>query len=141
MKQNTKFLWIYILILFSFALILIIFAGLSHNTEDEQKKGLKEDITELSQKNTELSTTLYQLQGQNDTLNLDLANVKAELETLKSNETVEDNNDMLLTQAINAHKAGDKKACKTTLESLSGQTLTEFQQIIYDYLINEHKDN
>ena len=141
MKENTKFLWMYVAILFSFALILIIFAGLSHNTEDEQKKGLKEDITELSQKNTELSTTLYQLQGQNDTLNLDLANVKAELETLKSNETVEDNNDMLLTQAINAHKAGDKKACKTALESLSGQTLTEFQQIIYDYLINEHKDN
>ena len=141
MKQNTKFLWIYILILFSFALILIIFAGLSHNTEDEQKKGLKEDITELSQKNTELSSTLYQLQSQNDTLNLDLANVKAELETLKSNETVEDNNDMLLTQALNAHKSGDKKACKTALESLNGQMLNEFQQIIYDYLINEHKDN
>ena len=44
MKQNTKFLWMYIGILFSFALILIIFAGLSRNTDTEQKEGLKADL-------------------------------------------------------------------------------------------------
>ena len=55
MKQNTKFLWMYIGILFSFALILIIFAGFSVNTETEQTQGMKDNIISLSQKNTDLT--------------------------------------------------------------------------------------
>ena len=37
MKENTKFLWMYVGILFSFALILIIFAGLSQSNDAEEK--------------------------------------------------------------------------------------------------------
>ena len=43
MKQNTKFLWIYIAILFSFALILILFAGL---TQNNYRKEIEQQQTE-----------------------------------------------------------------------------------------------
>ena len=57
MKQNTKFLWMYICILFSFAIILIIFAGLSTNEE----KGLENKVEKVSSENNALkkeNTTL-----------------------------------------------------------------------------------
>ena len=61
MKQNTKFLWMYIAILFSFAIILILFAGLSRNTSNEQQQGMKDNIATLSQKNTELTNKIKHL--------------------------------------------------------------------------------
>lgn len=134
MKQNTKFLWMYILILFSFALILIIFAGLSHNTEDEQKRGLKEDITELSQKNTELSSSISILETQLSTLTGENAELKAENDALKAIEASEDTNDILLMQAVSAKAEENEEAFKTAIDSIDSTQLTELQLHIYNEL-------
>ena len=134
MKQNTKFLWMYILILFSFALILIIFAGLSHNTEDEQKRGLKEDITELSHKNTELSTTISNLETQLSTLTTEKEGLKSENEALKAIEQTEDANDALLMQAGNAKNEEDDEAFNTAISTIDSTQLTELQLHIYNDL-------
>jgi len=138
LKQNTKFLWIYILILFSFALILIIFAGLSHNTEDAQKKGLKEDITELSQKNTELSSTISELETQLSTLTNENTDLKAENDALKRIEEAEDANDALLMQAAKADRENDMKAFNEAFDAIDSTQLTELQLYVYDELKEEN---
>ena len=58
MKQNTKFLWMYIGILFSFALILIVFAGLSRNSDIEQKEGLQGHVARLSEEKLTLTNKI-----------------------------------------------------------------------------------
>ncbi len=132
MKQNTKFLWMYILILFSFALILIIFAGLSHNTEDEQERGLREDITALSHKNTELASTISSLETQVSVLEAENVDIKTENEALKKIEEAEDLNDSLLVQAIEAKGKKDTEAFKTAFEGIDPSQLTELQLVVYD---------
>ncbi len=127
MKQNTKFLWMYIGILFSFALILIIFAGLSRNTDTEQKEGLKADIAALSQQNTNLLAETTNLKTQIDAL-------LAENEALKASDAAFAETETLLASACEAYDKGDRKAAKEMLAAIDPAILTQSQLYIYDML-------
>jgi len=129
MKQNTKFLWMYIGILFSFALILIIFAGMSRNTDTEQKEGLKADIAALSAQNTTLRAETTNLKAQIDAL-------IAENETLKASDAAFAEAEILLASACEAYDRGDKKASKEILAAIDTANLTQSQLYIYDMLTN-----
>lgn len=127
MKQNTKFLWMYIGILFSFALILIIFAGFSRNTDTEQKEGLKADIAALSQQNTNLRTETTNLKTQIDAL-------LAENETLKASDAAFAEAETLLASACEAYDRGNRKEAREMLASLDPASLTQSQLYIYEML-------
>lgn len=127
MKQNTKFLWMYIGILFSFALILIIFAGFSRNTDTEQKEGLKADIAALSQQNTSLRTETTNLKTQIDAL-------LAENETLKASDAAFAEAETLLASACEAYDRGNRKEAREMLASLDPASLTQSQLYIYEML-------
>ena len=129
MKENTKFLWMYVAILFSFALILIVFAGLSQNSDAEQTKGLKSDITELSQKNTELRNS-------NDTLLQQVTDLTAENESLKAQINSEKAIDDALLAAAKSKDVGDYQKAKEILEPIDPLSLTEAQFYIYNDLVN-----
>lgn len=127
MKQNTKFLWMYIGILFSFALILIIFAGLSRNTDTEQKEGLKADIAALSQQNTDLLAETTNLKTQIDAL-------MAENEALKAGDASFAEAETLLTSACEAYDRGNRKEARDMLAGLDPASLTQSQLYIYEML-------
>lgn len=127
MKQNTKFLWMYIGILFSFALILIIFAGLSRNTDTEQKEGLKADIAALSQQNTDLLAETTNLKTQIDAL-------MAENEALKAGDASFAEVETLLTSACEAYDRGNRKEARDMLANLDPASLTQSQLYIYEML-------
>ncbi|MBO5743335.1 MAG: hypothetical protein J6R68_03545 [Clostridia bacterium] len=135
MKENTKFLWMYVAILFSFALILIIFAGLSHNNSTEQTQGLKSDITELSKKNTELQSKNIELQKQLDAVSLELGIVKSDCEALKIDSETKNKNDELLMQAIKAYNGGNFTKSKQIKSTIDSESLTEAQLYIYNKLV------
>lgn len=139
MKENTKFLWMYVGILFSFALILIIFAGLSQNNDAEQTKGLKNDITALSQKNTELSGANANLQTQLNALTEQNAALAAENETLKAAANSEKTIDDALLAASKAKDIGEHEKVKEILDPIDPLTLTEAQFYIYNGLVNWYK--
>ncbi len=130
MKQNTKFLWMYVAILFSFALILIIFAGLSRNTENEQKEGMKEDIATLSAKNTELANQLSQVQKE-------LGVVSEEKNALAENNNLYNTNELLLVQAISEYDGKKIDECALTLSKIDSSTLTQTQTYVYTMIKNE----
>lgn len=135
MKENTKFLWMYVAILFSFALILIIFAGLSHNNNTEQTIGLKADITELSQKNTELQNKNAEIQKQLDTLLSEHELLKTEHEALKLEEETKKQNDDALMAAIKAYNSGNFTKSKQIKSTIVPESLTEPQTYIYNKLV------
>ncbi len=136
MKENTKFLWMYVGILFSFALILIIFAGLSQSSDSEQTKGLKNDITALSKTNTELWQTNSALQTQVNTLTTENANLKASndqlIEAANSEKTIYD----ALYKASKAKDVGEHEKVKEILAPIDPMSLTEAQFYIYNKLVN-----
>ena len=136
MKENTKFLWMYVGILFSFALILIIFAGLSQNNDAEQTRGLKNDITVLSQKNTELSLAKTALESQVNTLTEQNAALVAENETLKAAANSQKSVDDALIAASKAKDIGNINKVKEILKPIDPLTLTEAQFYIYNSLVN-----
>ncbi len=135
MKENTKFLWMYVAILFSFALILIIFAGLSHNNSTEQTKGLKADITELSQKNTELQNKNSEIQNQLDTLTSEHELLKTEHEELVLDSEMKKQNDDALMAAIKAYNSGNFTKSKQIKSTIVPESLTEAQTYIYNKLV------
>jgi septal ring factor EnvC (AmiA/AmiB activator) len=135
MKENTKFLWMYVAILFSFALILIIFAGLSHNSSTEQTKGLKADITELSHKNTELQNKNTELQKNLDALTAEHEQMKTEYEALKLDDETKKSNDEALMAAIKAYNSGNFGKSKQIKSTIDPESLTEAQLYIYNKLV------
>jgi len=130
MKQNTKFLWMYVAILFSFALILIVFAGLSRNTENEQKEGMREDIATLSAKNTELSNLIMDVQSK-----LDVA--VGEKNALVDKNTQFESDEAVIAQAISAFEAEKYDECKEVLLKLDLSRLTQSQTYVYNMLVSE----
>lgn len=137
MKENTKFLWMYVGILFSFALILIIFAGLSQNNDEEQTKGLKNDITALSQTNTELWETNSQLQTQINTLITENTELKSQNQELADAANNEKKVDDILYNAQKAKDVGEYSKVEKILEPIDPLALTESQFYIYNKLINK----
>ncbi len=137
MKENTKFLWMYVGILFSFALILIIFAGLSQSTDSEQTQGLKADITELSQKNTELTNINKELQTQIDALVAENNLIKSDADGLKESQELKETTDQALMNAVQAKKKGEKKKFEEILSTIDPQSLTEAQLYIYNELVSK----
>lgn len=135
MKENTKFLWMYVAILFSFALILIIFAGLSQNSSSEQTKGLKNDITELSHKNTQLQNINTDLKNQVDTLTVEKQLLEGENETLKQEAEAKKQNDDALMNAIRAYNSGNYTKSRQIKSTIDPEGLTEAQQYIYNKLV------
>ena len=128
MKQNTKFLWLYIAILFSFALILIIFAGLSRNSDIEQKEGLQGHVAKLSEQILDLSNQINMQNATIETQNGQIAYLTSALQ--KANESS-------LVWARDALDKGKREECNKILESITPDTLTESQLVMYDTLVEK----
>ena len=74
MKQNTKFIWIYGAILFSFALILIVFAGLTQKESAHEEEKLSQSLSSLGRENSDLVV-------QRDSLQVTANELQAQLNT------------------------------------------------------------
>ncbi len=118
----------YIGILFSFALILVIFAGFSRNSVTEQKEGLQSDVASLSKQNTELKTENTSLKAQIDKL------LAQNEERAKSDATFQ-NAETVLAQAYEDFNSGKRTQARDAVSALDRLSLTESQKIIYDKIM------
>lgn len=132
MKQNTKFLWMYIAILFSFAIILILFAGLSRNTSNEQQQGMKDNIATLSQKNTELTNKIKELETT-------LESVNAKSESLISDKEMHDSNEKILGEANICLSQKKYSQCASLIKTIDINALTNSQTYLYYSIIENDK--
>ena len=117
MKKNTKFLLIYIAILFSFALVLILFAGLTQNNYAKQiaeNQGIKQNLVEITE----------QYQTLTDSMKVKIAALEAE-----SNTTA------LLIDALILDESGKHDEAEQKIAQIDKQQLTEQQLYIYNKII------
>lgn len=141
MKENTKFLWMYVGILFSFALILIIFAGLSQNSDMEEAKGLKSNLVKITEDNANLKKTQTDLENQIAGLQSQVTDLQTQVTTLTTeNEILAKEfgaNDItpLLLEGIQAKEAGNSQKVKQIVASIDTTVLTELQLYVYNSLV------
>ena len=134
MKKNSKFLLIYIAILFSFALVLILFAGLTQNNyakELAESQGIKQNLIEVTEQYQTLTDSMKSLNK-----NLEEANKKIETYEADINQKA---NQILLTdklvEAMRLIDTGRPTAAKELLAEIDKETLTENQRYIYNKLM------
>lgn len=141
MNGKVKFLWIYTAILFSFALILIIFAYLTQNNISKENEainknmsGYKANIESLTKENEDLKQKL-------DELNAELADEKAKNEKYYEIEK-NDNTEEIATvnetvkKAFDEFAKGNKKNAKNTVKEIDTAKTGDLQKYIIDK-INE----
>ncbi len=141
MNGKVKFLWIYTAILFSFALILIIFAYLTQNNISKENEainknmsGYKANIESLTKENEDLKQKL-------DELNAELADEKAKNEKYYEIEK-NDNTEEIATvnetvkKAFDEFAKGNKKNAKNTVKDIDTAKTGDLQKYIIDK-INE----
>ena len=140
MKQNTKFLWMYIGILFSFALILIVFAGLSVNTDTEQKQGLKDSIISLTEKNTELTNQVNALTAEKENLNQQIGSLYTEVTALKTSDEEFAAIETAISEALALYeaekgKSNPSKEYETKLSAIDKTKLSQSQLYLYNMMM------
>lgn len=134
MKKNTKFLFMYIAILFSFALVLILFAGLTQNNyakELAESKGIKQNLVEVTQQYQTLSDSMK-------VLNKELESAQTTIEMYEK-DIAEKAKNMLVTEklmnALMEYEKGHIKEAQQSLGNIVPEELTEAQLYIYNKII------
>lgn len=131
MKKNTKFLLMYIAILFSFALVLILFAGLTQNNyakELAESQGIKQNLVDLTEQNQTLSDSLKVLNKQVEEAKTEITACEQKIEELAN----EKNTTALLIEALKLHENGEKEKAAEKIAKIDKTTLTEAQLYIYN---------
>lgn len=131
MKQNTKTLWIYTMILFSVALVLILMAGLTQQNYEEEIKlhetaavGMQKSVSELSEKNMKLGE-------ENKKLTESLKTAESEKETAEKNVKVYDT----LVSALKEYEKGNRKTAREMISEIKKGELSKEQQYIYNKIM------
>lgn len=134
MKKNTQFLWLYTIILFAVALVLITFAGMTQKNYEEELEthktatvGMQKSVTELSRVNMELTT-------ENSELKSELQSVQAENEALKESKAQLDITSLLF-DALREYDKGNRSKAKKLLEGVDATLLTESGKYVYDKIM------
>lgn len=137
MKGKVKFLWIYTAILFSFALILIIFAYLTQNNISKENEaiyknmsGYKASIESLTKENENLKKKL-------DEMNTELSDAKAknekyyEIEKNDNTEEIASVNETV-KKAFEEFAKGNKKNAKNIVKDIDTTKTGDLQAYIID---------
>lgn len=131
MKSNTKFIWAYTIILFSFALVLILFAGMTQKDYAEELAahqtaavGMQKSVSELSEVNMKLRQENEQLKAK-ETENNELMH--------QMNENIDVFN--TLSSALREYDLGKKQSAREILKDLDKQELTGPQLYIYNKIM------
>lgn len=131
MKSKTKFIWVYTIILFSIALILILVAGLTQQNYEEELQSHTEATMGMQRSVTELSDRNMVLQTENETLKAENEALKAEKEALEAEKSLGETNEKLI-EAYHKYKNGYISAAKELLETIDPETLSAEQKTLYN---------
>lgn len=131
LKQNTKFLWLYTAILFSFALILIIFAGLTQNN-------FQKEIAESDKENKTMLEQIEVLKAENAKLSDEIKSISEKLElseTEKAELNVYKENGEKIFEAYQQLNKGKHNTAVSMVKQLDTEQLTPMQLYLYKIII------
>lgn len=135
MKKNTKFLFMYIAILFSFAIVLILFAGLTQNNyakelanNQDEKQGIKQNLIEVTEQNQTLRDSLDIVTTEYNDAKIEIDDYKRQINTLTSENQIT----KTLIEALELYESGEYTKARNKIAPISKEKLTETQLYIYN---------
>lgn len=131
MKKNTKFLLIYVAILFSFAIVLILFAGLTQNNyakEIEESQGIKQNLVKITEQYQTLTDSMKTINDELQESKLEIENQKQQITKLTSQTEITN----ILISALELSDRNQNKQALKKIEQLDKEKLTEEQLYIYN---------
>ncbi len=131
MKKNTKNLIIYIAILFSFAVVLILFAGLTQNNyakELAESQGIKQNLVEITEQYQTLTDSMKVLNEELSVSKEKIDKLENELETLTSR----DDASTKIMEAYRLFEKGRRTEAKEKIAEIDKELLTQEQLYIYN---------
>lgn len=131
MKKNTKFLFMYIAILFSFALVLILFAGLTQNNyakEIAESQGIKQNLVEITEQYQTLTDSMKVINEELEEAKIEITDYKQQINKLTSENEIT----KTLIQALELYEDGYKTKAREKIVSIDKEALTEAQLYIYN---------
>lgn len=131
MKKNTKVLIIYVAVLFSFALVLILFAGLTQNNyakELAESQGIKDNLIELTKTNQALTDSVNLLKEELDENKEQMQILNAKIGEL----TMEKETTEKLAEILKLYESGKKAEALEQKAKIHEESLTQTQLYIYN---------
>lgn len=139
MKKNLRYLWIYTGILFSVALLLIIFAYFTQSNIINETKQIQEtNLSGMQKSVTQLTADNQKLISENEKLSKTVTEQTHIIENYKEKETesiLTRELDEKLAMAYDSYVGGSKSDAKNMLISIDREKLTNLQQKIYDIIM------
>ena len=134
MKNNTKFLFMYIAILFSFALVLILFAGLTQNNyakELAESKGIKQNLVEVTEQYQTLSDSMKVLSKELESAQTTISMYEKDI-TSKAKKILVSEKLMI---ALEEYEKGNVDQARKSLGNIVPEELTDAQLYVYNKII------
>ena len=141
MNSKVKFLWIYTGILFSFALILIVFAYLTQNNISKENEAINKNMSGYKASIENLTKENEDLKSQLEKLNTELSDAKDknekyfEIEKNENTEEIQSVNETL-KKALDELAKGNRKNAKNIVKDVDKSKTGDLQTYIIDK-INE----
>lgn len=141
MNSKVKFLWIYTGILFSFALILIVFAYLTQNNISKENEAINKNMSGYKASIENLTKENEDLKSQLEKLNTELSDAKDknakyfEIEKNENTEEIQSVNETL-KKAVDEFAKGNRKNAKNIVKDVDKSKTGDLQTYIIDK-INE----
>lgn len=131
MKKNTKFLLIYVVILFSFAMVLILFAGLTQNNyakEIAESQGIKQNLVEITEQYQTLTDSMKVINEQLEEAKIEITDYKQQINKLTSEKEIT----RTLVEALKLYENGSSAKARQKIASIDKTVLSEAQTYIYN---------
>ena len=135
MKKNTKFLLMYVAILFSFALVLILFAGLTQNNyakelanNQNEKQGIKQNLINVTEQHQALRDSLDVITAEYNDAKMENDDYKRQINALTSENQIT----KTLIEALQLYESGEYTKARNKIASINKEHLTETQLYIYN---------
>lgn len=131
MKKNTKFLLIYVVILFSFAMVLILFAGLTQNNyakEIAESRGIKQNLVEITEQYQTLTDSMKVINEQLEEAKIEITDYKQQINKLTSEKEIT----RTLVEALKLYENGSSAKARQKIASIDKTVLSEAQTYIYN---------
>ena len=139
MKKNTKFLLMYIAILFSFALVLILFAGLTQNNyakELAKSQGIQQNLVEVTEQYQALTDEV-------NSLNTQLESAKETITTYEEDITQKASYYLAsekLIQSLQLYDEGKFEEAQEIIKDIDKAKLSENQLYIYNKIFEQGEE-
>ncbi len=151
MEKKKASVWVYAVVLFTSAFIILLFTAISQirinnylddykskvDIKETEKNLVQENFLSAQEMNKRLNEKIDELDKNNEKLTTENENLRKEKEDLIETIFKKDESFQILMQALSAYKKGDIVSCAALIRKIDEASINKEQAKIYNELVQE----